>query len=73
MQEQDESSTFRMGTWEFEAFLGPTAAYCIPPTCTRDWQGRIVTSVIYIPAGRLCPTTLTSLKEGEVGDGLTLA
>lgn len=45
--------------------LGPTAAYCTPPTCTRDWQGRIVTSAIYIPAGELCPATLTSLKEGE--------
>lgn len=65
LQEQDESSTFRMGAWEFEAFLGPTAAYCTPPTCTRDWQGRIVTSVIYIPAGELCPATLSSLKEGE--------
>lgn len=64
LQEQDESSTFRLGAWEFEAFLGPTAAYCTPPNCTRDWRGRIVTSVIYIPAGELCPATLSSLKEG---------
>lgn len=59
-----------MGPWEFEAFLGPTAAYCTPPTCTRDWQGRIVTSAIYIPAGELCPATLTSLKKGEGGTDL---
>lgn len=37
------------------------------PPAQGDWQGRIVTSVIYIPAGELCPATLTSLKEGEGG------
>lgn len=60
--------TFRVGTWECEVFLPcpppPTAAYRTTP-CTGDCQGRIVTSVIYIPARELCPASLTSLEEDK--------
>lgn len=50
LQEQDEnslllSSTFRMGTWECEAFLA--AYYVYSYHLHEGWQGRNVTSVIY--------------------------
>lgn len=55
LQEQDESSTFRMGTWEFEAFLGPTAAYYTPPTCTRGLAGQDCDLSHLYPSRRALP------------------